>query len=231
MTGSGTRICPACKATNLSRYNPDPLCSTCERAARETAGIAPAWLWDSKPMRQAWARLDPAAAVAILRAVAGLSQGELGNLVEGWSQSTVSLIESGQRDTLFDIRKLLAFADAVDMPREALLPVLLGREDATLGTDQDVVALGDAVDRRKFTGMTAGLLASAAIPYVQVPARVDAAHVRYLPAAMEQLRSRIRSRVAGRYCRRRCINSPGLAGWSTSPTTPLYDTATRSLAS
>jgi transcriptional regulator with XRE-family HTH domain len=190
MTGSGTRICPACKATNLSRYNPDPLCCACERAARETAGIAPAWLWDSKPMRQAWARLDPAAAVAILRAVAGLSQSELGNLVEGWSQSMVSLIESGQRDTLFDIRKLLAFADAVDMPREALLPVLLGREDATLGTDQDVVARGDAVDRRKFTGMATGLLASAAIPYVQVPARVDVAHVRYLQAAVEQLRSR-----------------------------------------
>ncbi|MGH3764328.1 MAG: helix-turn-helix transcriptional regulator [Pseudonocardiaceae bacterium] len=190
MTGSGTRICPACKATNLSRYNPDPLCAACERAARETAGIAPAWLWDSKPMRQAWARLDPAAAVAILRAVAGLSQGELGNLVDGWSQSTVSLIENGQRDTLFDIRKLLAFADAVDMPREALLPVLLGREDATLGTDQDVAALGGAVDRRQFTGMTAGLVASAAIPSVQVPARIDPAHVRYLQATVEQLRSR-----------------------------------------
>jgi len=66
-------------------------------------------------MREAWARLDPAAAVAILRAVTRLSQAELGHLVEGWSQSTVSLIESGRRDTLFDIRKLLAFANAVDM--------------------------------------------------------------------------------------------------------------------
>ena len=197
MTGSGARICPACKITKLSRYNHDPLCGACERAARETAGIAPAWLWDSKPMRQAWARLDPAAAVAILRAVAGLSQSELGNLVEGWSQSTVSLIENGQRDTLFDIRKLLAFADAVDMPREALLPVLLGREDATLGADQDVALPGDAVDRREFTGMAAGLLASAVIPYVQVPARVDAAHVRYLQASVEQLRGRDQSRGGG----------------------------------
>ncbi|HET9255604.1 MAG TPA: helix-turn-helix transcriptional regulator [Pseudonocardiaceae bacterium] len=190
MTGSGVRICPACKATKLSRYNPGPLCNACERAAGETGGIAPAWLWDSPPMRRAWARLDPAAAVAILRAVTGLSQGELGNLVEGWSQSTVSLIESGQRDTLFDIRKLLAFADAVDMPREALAPVLLGREDATLGTDQDATALEDTVDRRNFTGMAAGLLASAAMPHVQVPAQVDAAHVRYLHAAVEQLRGR-----------------------------------------
>ncbi len=185
---TGTRICPACKATNLSRYNPDPLCGACQRAARETAGVAPAWLWDSQPMRQAWARLDPAAAVAILRAVAGLSQGELGNLVDGWSQSTVSLIESGQRDTLFDIRKLLAFADAVDMPRTALLPLILGRADATLGTDQDAAAPGDDVDRREFTWMSAGLLASSAIPYVQVPARVDAAHIRYLQASVEQLR-------------------------------------------
>lgn len=139
----------------------------------------------------------PAAAVAILRTVSGLSQSELGNLVEGWSQSTVSLIESGQRDTLFDIRKLLAFADAVDMPRAALLPLILGRADATLREGHDVALFGDDVDRREFNGMAAGLLASGAIPRVQVPVRVDAAHVRYLQATVEQLRGRDQSRGGG----------------------------------
>ncbi|MGH3830077.1 MAG: helix-turn-helix domain-containing protein [Pseudonocardiaceae bacterium] len=197
MTGSGKRVCPACKVTNLSRYNPDPLCAVCERAAREAAAIPPDWLWDSEPMRQAWARLDPAAAVATLRAALGLSQDEFSNLVGGWSQSTVSLIESGRRDTLFDIRKLLAFADAIGMPRESLLPLILGRADATLGADYDVAALGDAVERREFTEMGAGLLASAAMASVHVPTRADAAHVRFLRATVEQLGSRDQSRGGG----------------------------------
>lgn len=197
MSGSGKRVCAACKVTYLSRYNPDPLCSTCERAARETAAIVPPWLWDSEPMRHAWARLDPAAAVTILRSGAGLSQAEFSLLVDGWSQSMVSLIERGRRDTLFDIRKLLAFTDSVGMPREALLPLILGRADATLRADHDVAPLGDDVDRRDFNGMTVGLLASAAIPHIQVPARVDALHVRHLQATVEQLRTRDQSSGGG----------------------------------
>jgi len=31
------RLCPACRKTRLSRYNPEPLCAPCTRAAR-TAG-------------------------------------------------------------------------------------------------------------------------------------------------------------------------------------------------
>lgn len=42
----------------------------------------------------------------------------------GRMESPVSLIERGRRDTLFDIRKLLAFADSVGIPREALLPLI-----------------------------------------------------------------------------------------------------------
>ncbi len=162
MSGSGSaeRVCATCKVTLLSRYNPDPSCSACQRAIRETSVIVPPWLWDSEPMRQAWARLDPAAAVTMLRAAARLSQEELGCLVDGWSQSMVSLIERGLRDTLFDIRKLLAFADSVGMPREALLPLILGRADATLGADHKVAPPGDDVDRRDFNGMAAGLLAA-----------------------------------------------------------------------
>jgi hypothetical protein len=186
---AGDRICLACRVTPLSQYNPDPLCSACQRASRDTAGIVPTWLWDSEPMREALARVDIPAVVAIFRAASGLSQMELGNLVEGWSQSLVSLTERGLRDTLYDIRKLLAFADAVSMPRTALLPLILGQPDATLESDSTVALWGvDIVDlgRREFTTLAGGLVASAVLP---APARVDGAHVRYLQSTLTRLRT------------------------------------------
>jgi hypothetical protein len=186
---AGNRICLACRVTALSQYNPDPLCSACERASRDTARIVPTWLWDSDPMRAALARVDIPAVIAIFRAASGLSQMELGNLVEGWSQSLVSLTERGQRDTLYDIRKLLAFADAVDMPRTALLPLILGQPDAILDSDNTVALRGvDIMDmnRRGFTTLAGGLVVSAVLP---TPDRVDRAHVRYLQATLNRLRT------------------------------------------
>jgi transcriptional regulator with XRE-family HTH domain len=144
-------------------------------------------------MRHALARTDVGAMVAILRTAAGLSQLDLGNLVEGWSQSTVSMIERGHRDTLYDIRELLRFADAVDMPREALLPLVFSRTDVTLEEDDNVElpgAMVDLVSRRSFNGMAAGLVASGMMPPIRVPDRVSAGHVRYLQACMEQLQGR-----------------------------------------
>ncbi len=85
-------------------------------------------------MRQALARCDLGVAVAMFRVAAGLSQQELAELT-GWSQPAVSLVETGRRDTLYDIRELLRFADAVTMPREALLPVLLGRPAILVSAD------------------------------------------------------------------------------------------------
>ncbi len=188
MRGGG-RVCLACRVSALSQYNPDPLCSACQRASREAAGIVPGWLWDSEPMRAALARVDIPAVVAIFRAAAGLSQLELGNLVPGWSQSLVSLTERGLRDTLYDIRKLLAFVDAVGMPRMALLPLILGDPDATLEGGSTVAFQGvDVVDidRRGFTPLAGGLVASAVLP---APVRVDRAHVRYLQSTLIRLRT------------------------------------------
>ncbi|MBV9013094.1 MAG: helix-turn-helix domain-containing protein [Pseudonocardiales bacterium] len=193
MSRTGGRICPACRVAVLSRYNPDPLCATCVRASRDSVGVVPAWLWDSGPMREALARLDMPAFIAIFRSTSGFSQLELGSLVEGWSQSLVCRMERGERDTLYDIRKLLAFADALGMPRTALAPLILGRPDATLDSDGDVVLREvDPVDvnRRGFTTMAAGFATSAALP---APARVDAAHVRYLRAVLARLRSQDRT--------------------------------------
>ena len=92
----------------------------------------------------------------------------------------MSLTERGLRDTLYDIRKLLAFADAVGMPRAALLPLILGHPDAALDDDNDVMLWEvdtGGMDRRGFTTLAGGLVVLAVLP---VPDRADRAHVRYL---------------------------------------------------
>jgi transcriptional regulator with XRE-family HTH domain len=132
---SGQRICAGCRMTRLSRYNPDVLCASCMRAAQtppddtETAdgasGRVPVWVWESPMLRTALGRMDLGAVIAIFRAAAGLSQLQLAQIV-GCSQPTIGRIEAGERKTLYDIRELLRFADAIGMPRRTLLPLILG---------------------------------------------------------------------------------------------------------
>ena len=172
------------------------------RHAAPPEPVTLAWLWDSLPLRAALARVDMAAVVAVFRAAAGLSQHELADIL-GWSQSSLSLFESGQRYTLYDIRELLRFTDAVDMPREALLPLVLGQTfadpldawladvpladgDGLEGTDVDL-------DRRGFATAITGAAAAVMLPgdhELAVPAKVTASHVRYLKTCAENLSSR-----------------------------------------
>jgi transcriptional regulator with XRE-family HTH domain len=143
-------------------------------------------------MRQALARLDPGAALAIFRTACRLSQQEVAEIM-GWSQSAVSLIEKGKRDTLFDLRELLHFADMVEMPRPALAPVLAGEPDASLDEDGlEELGGGDEedVDRRSFGGLAAGAVAAVMLPEPAVPSRVTAAHVRYLRICTDRLSRR-----------------------------------------
>lgn len=190
-----TRICPACRATRLSRYNPDPLCGACLVAARSGAGAPPGWVWDSGPLRQALARADMAAVLAILRGSAGMSQLDFGQLL-GWSQSVVTKIERRKRDTFHDIREILRVTDLLGMPREALLPLILGKADARLETDEEVAFWGDAVEpggelgRREFAVLASGLALGATLP---VPERIDRGHVRYLRSCLERLRNQDRT--------------------------------------
>ena len=186
------RVCSVCRTTRLSRFNPGTVCGSCARAARDLERVTPTWLWDSQPMRQALARLDPGAALAIFRTVSGLSQQDVADLM-GWSQSTVSLIEKGQRETLFDIRELLRFADMVEMPREALAPVLVGEPDATLengALEESGNGAGEDVDRRSFGGFAASVAAAVVLPEVTVPPRATSAHVRYLRTCTDSLWNR-----------------------------------------
>ncbi|GII87613.1 hypothetical protein Ssi03_56030 [Sphaerisporangium siamense] len=181
----GERMCPGCRKTLLSRYSGDPICAPCARSSRGALPAAPVWLWDSAEIREALASADLPAFLLRVRSAMGLSQLELASLV-GWSQSTVNRVENGERNTLYDIRELLRFADAIDMPRHALAPLFTGDEGAILalpGTNDDV-----EIDRRHFTGMLAGTLAAGAgWGSAAVPSRVDTAHVKHLESAMARL--------------------------------------------
>jgi transcriptional regulator with XRE-family HTH domain len=128
--------------------------------------------------------------LTIVRAATQLSQLDLGTLL-GWSQSQVARIEAGQRDTLFDVRELLRVADTLDMPREALAPLLLGTPNATLSSGPNSQENDDRMERRTFTtGLLAAIGFGAGLDRVQVPERVDLAHVRFLQAGADRLRQR-----------------------------------------
>lgn len=124
-----TRLCAACKTTSLSAYNKGALCSPCEREAFSAAYVprrgVPAWIWGTAPMRRMLARLDLGAVMETFRLAAGMSQAEAGKVI-GWSGSVIGLIEAGKRDTVYDVRNLLRVVDAFEVPREMLLPVILG---------------------------------------------------------------------------------------------------------
>lgn len=180
-------MCASCQR-RLSRYNPSTTCASC--AQRHVPPLlSPAWLWDSEELRRALADVDLGAALSVIRAAVGLSQLEFATLL-GWSQSGVARAESGQRDTLYDIRRLLEVADALDMPRAALVPVLVGLGSVADEGPQWEVTDDVILSRRQLGGVMVGLSASTGSRRMRIPATVDAAHVRHLHTSTERLYSR-----------------------------------------
>jgi transcriptional regulator with XRE-family HTH domain len=178
------RTCPACRMASPSRPG-DPLCPACTQAARETVPN-PLWPFDSPLMRRVLAEVNAPAVVAVFRAATGLSQSDVAAMA-GWSRAALGLYEHGQRGAVFDIRVLLRFADAVAMPREALLPLVLGDTDAALSADGAAGEIGVEVDRRSFGGLAAGAALAAMLPEAAVPSRVTPSHVKYLQASLDSL--------------------------------------------
>lgn len=114
----------------------------------------------------------------------GLSQLELATVL-GWSQSAVARVESGQRDTLYDVRRLFEVADSLDMPRDTLIPMLMGTPaDARYERDE---THDMSLNRREFGGLIGLAAAAGGLSQVQIPQRVDAAHIRYFHASVEKL--------------------------------------------
>jgi hypothetical protein len=87
------RVCRICRAP-LSRYNSESVCADCARQIAVTPRF-PLWLWDSLPLRRAFAEVDLGAALTIIRTGPGLSQLEFATLL-GWTQSAVARAEIGQ---------------------------------------------------------------------------------------------------------------------------------------
>jgi len=195
--------CPACRTGLLARRG-DPLCLTCMKASREMPS-RPLWLFDSPLLRQALAQVNLPAVPAIVRAACGLSQRDVAAMV-GWNPATLSYYERGVRDGMFDIRTALQFADAVGMPRAALLPLVFA--DAEVGLTAGAGdGTGMELSRRDFGGLAAAAGMSAVLPSVCVPRRVNSSHVRYWQACTEALYVRDRS-VGGTV-----LLSPALQQW------------------
>ena len=181
--------CPACHTGLLARRG-DPLCPTCMKAAREMAS-RPLWLFDSLLLREALAQVNLAAVPAIVRAACGLSQRDLAAIV-GWSPAALSYYERGVRDGMFDIRTALQFADAVGMPRAALLPLVFA--DPGIGL---AAVTEDGMDmelsRRGFGELMAGAGVAAVVPSVSASQGVSSSHVRYWRACTDTLYARDRA--------------------------------------
>jgi transcriptional regulator with XRE-family HTH domain len=178
----GKRVCRGCGAI-LSRYNPDAVCARCVKNRVSASAGARSWLWDSPALRTALAELDLGGALFILRRAAGLSQLELATMLD-WAPSTVGRVETGELETLYNIKKLFTVTDALDVPRVALTPILLGVPDAGQTGEE---ANDMSVSRRQLAGLAVGLSAAVGFSHIQIPKAVYTAHVRYLRAALETL--------------------------------------------
>jgi transcriptional regulator with XRE-family HTH domain len=195
--------CPACRTGLLARRG-DPLCPTCMKASREMTS-RPVWLFDSPLLRQALAQVNLSALPAIVRAACGLSQRDIAAMV-GWSPAALSYYERGVRDGMFDVRTVLQFADAVGMPRAALLPLVFADPDAGLAADIENRA-GMELTRRDFGGLAAAAGIVAVLPPVSAPRRVNSSYVRYWQACTDVLYARDRA-VGGTV-----LLSPALQQW------------------
>jgi len=184
------QACPACRTGVLTRRGGDPLCPTCMKAAREMPS-QPAWLFDSPLLRLALAEVNLPAVPAIVRAACGVSQRDIAAMA-GWSQAALSYYERGVRDGMYDIRTMLQFADAVGMPRAALLPLVFADADVGLAGAGDGTGV-EVLSRRGFGGLAAAAGLSAALPAVSAPRQVTSSHIRYWQACAGTLYARDRS--------------------------------------
>src|SRR3984957_19858153 len=142
------QACPSCRTGVIARRG-DPLCPTCMKAAREMPS-QPTWLFDSSLLRQALAEVNLPAVPAIVRAACGVSQRDIAAMA-GWSQAALSYYERGVRDGMYDIRTALQFADAMGMPRAALLPLVFADADLTAGDGTGM----ELLSRRDFGSLAA----------------------------------------------------------------------------
>ncbi|MGY2121723.1 helix-turn-helix domain-containing protein [Nocardia gipuzkoensis] len=145
-------------------------------------------VWTTPQFRKLLAEGRPGQALALVRREMGLSQADFGALLH-WDRTHAGRVERGEVGTIFDIRELVRAADALGIPRSALLPLLLATPDTgtiDYGGGEGV----DDVDRRQF-GLAATITAVAgvAIPSSEAaaPIRVGTGHVTYIRVLTQRL--------------------------------------------
>jgi transcriptional regulator with XRE-family HTH domain len=154
------------------------------KAAREMPS-QPSWLFDSPLLRQALAEVNLPAVPGIVRAACGVSQKDLATMT-GWSEAVLSYYARGIRDGMYDVRTVLQFADAVGMPRAALLPLVFADADVSLTSGQ---RNGTGAEQSRLGGHAA----EPGLPAVSAPRRASSAHIRYWQACADVLYARDRS--------------------------------------
>ncbi|WP_051021298.1 helix-turn-helix domain-containing protein [Nocardia araoensis] len=141
-------------------------------------------VWESPQFRKLLAEGQPGRALALVRKEMGLSQADFGALLH-WDRTHAGRVERGEVGTIFDIRELVRAADALGVPRTALLPILLGPADPR--TIEDGGEGADDMDRRQF-GLAATITTLAAsAPATTVPTRVGSSHVDYLRTLTQRM--------------------------------------------
>lgn len=151
------------------------VCAGCQS---KTTANAPTWAWDTPEFRAALAAGHPGEAIAAVRQSAQMSQTEFAALL-GWETGTLRRAERGQTQTLFDVRELRRIADTLAIPREALVPLLIGTTDTTAPASPAVQEAPAAI-----VGTTSLLSESMA----ETPTgKVGTSHLTYLRAAVHQL--------------------------------------------
>ncbi|WP_454195061.1 helix-turn-helix domain-containing protein [Nocardia sp. Marseille-Q1738] len=143
--------------------------------------------WKSPRFRKLLAYGQPGQALALVRREMGLSQADFGALLH-WDRTHAGRVERGEVGTIFDIRELIRAADALSIPRSALLPLLLATPDpGTIGYGCGEGV--DDVDRRQF-GLAATMVAAVGMSPPQTaanPIRVGSGHVSYIRTLTQQL--------------------------------------------
>ncbi|WP_280304301.1 helix-turn-helix transcriptional regulator [Nocardia abscessus] len=145
-------------------------------------------VWTTPQFRKLLAEGRPGQALALVRKEMGLSQADFGALLH-WDRTHAGRVERGEVGTIFDVRELVRAADALGIPRSALLPLLLATPDTgtiDYGGGEGV----DDVDRRQF-GLAATITAVAGVSIppskAAEPIRVGAGHVTYIRVLTQRL--------------------------------------------
>ncbi|MBF6300415.1 hypothetical protein IU459_23125 [Nocardia amamiensis] len=147
--------------------------------------------WNTPQFRAHLAARRPGRAFMLVRKAAGMTQAGFGELMH-WDRTHAGRVERDEVATICDIYQMGRTADALGIPRLALLPALLETPD--VGNIEFTDSEGADVDRRQFGQASAFILAAAltttpaaATSHAATGQLVGSDHVHYFAAIADRL--------------------------------------------